>query len=202
MNYSYLIPKRYLTLQDLVDEMESSSVNAVPVTLLDMYPESINDNYQRGQDFLEHSQYFDVLNSMFYQEHGSIYGKFCHKIGGMRKRVMGTDVCIHKFPFNKYDFDPIGMAPGYHFFQDDEKILRQCAKIRLHDIPGLLLHIKFIKPNLAEFFQIRIKNNQDWNNSSEYRSYSRLLKEQEGLSLYDFEYSRKLVSIEDLEQYF
>lgn len=197
----FLDPRKYLTLQHLVDEMESSNVNAVPVTLLDMYPEKTNDSYQRGQGFLAHSPYFDVMNTTFYQERGSIYGKYCHKVGGLRKRALGKEVCIHKFPLIKYDFNPIGVAPGYHFFQDDGKILRQCDKIRLHDQFGVLLHFKFIKPNLAEFIQSRIKNNQDWDDSTEYRAYSKVLEGQEELSLYDVKYSKKLISIEDLEQF-
>ena len=194
--------KKYQSLSHLVDEMETVNSNVVPVTLLDMYPKKTNDNYLRGQNFLDHSPYFDDLNTTYYEERAPIYKNFVHKVGGVRKRVFGTTVCIHKFPFFKYDFYPLEVAPGYHFFQEDGKVFHQSEKIRLHDKPGLLLHFKFIKPKLAEFIQSRIKNNQDWNNSAEYRSYLRVLERQQELFFYDVKYSKKFITIRDLEQFF
>jgi len=187
------------TFHHMVDDMESVNANVVPVTLLDMYPKKTNDDYQRGQDFLSHSPYFDDLNTTYYEEWGSIYEKFAHKVGGVRKRVLGTTVCIHKFPFFKYDFYPLEVAPGYHFFQADGKTIRQSRAIRLYGQPGVLLHFKFIKPGFYEFVEQRISNNQDWQDSAEYRSYLQVLRTKSTLKFYDERYTKRFTSFKDIE---
>lgn len=182
--------------------MESKGINAVPVTLLDMYPKKTNDSYEKGRDFLSHSPYFDDLNEAYYEEWGAIYETFIHKVGGVRKRVLGTTVCIHKFPFFRYDFHPLGVAPGYHFFQVDGEVLRQSGKIRLHEQSGVLLHFKFIKPRFEEFIEQRIARNEDWDDSAEYRSYLETMQHKNTLEFYDEMYTRKLTSSEDIESFF
>jgi hypothetical protein len=193
--------RRYGTLHDLIDDMEIHEANAVPVTLLDMYPKQTNNSYVRGSDFLIHSPYFDDLNSEYYESTKSIYEIFRHRIGGVRKRVLGTRVCIHKFPLFKYNFYPIGVAPGYHFFQLDGNVLRQTDEIRLHNALSVLLHFKFIKRNFPDFVQQRIVRNEDWGDSQEYRSYMQALGGRTALQFFDEKYSRKLTNIEDLRRF-
>lgn len=193
---------KYQTLQQLIDDMELDDANVIPVTLLDMYPKKTNASYQRGQKFLSHSPYFDNLNKDFYRELGVVYKTFVHKVGGVRERVLGTTVCIHKFSFFKYDFYPLGVAPGYHFFQACGEPLRQSDKIRLHKHPSVLLHFKFIKPNFKVFVEQRISNNQDWKNSSEYRSYLDVLQTNEDLDFFDERYTKRLIKHEDIEFFF
>jgi len=192
---------KYPSLQHLVKSMESSGANVVPATLLDMYPRETNNDYCSGQDFLGHSRYFDDPDSSYYEEWGPIYGSFHHKVGGVRKRVLGTTVCIHKFPFFRFDFQPLGVATGYHFFQDQGDVVRQSELIRLHENPTVLLHFKFIKPNFRAFVRKRIADNQDWKDSVEYRSYEKTLGSKPALQFLDPEFSRKLSSIEDLKSF-
>jgi hypothetical protein len=180
---------RYTDLNALVGEMEASGSNVVVTTLLDMYPRETNDSYQKGADFLTHSSLYDAWNAKYYREQGPIYKSMKHKVGGVRERVLGTTACIHKFPLFKFNFSPIGVAPGVHFFQRKGKVLLKSRKIRLHADPSLLLHFKFIKPNLKEFFQARIDNNQNWDNSVEYRSYSQAMEGKGKLEFYSPEYS-------------
>jgi len=194
--------RKYQTLNKLIDDMESVGANTVPVTLLDMYPKETNDNYQRGQNFLDHSQFFDYLNATYYEERGAIYEKFVHKVGGVRKRVFGAAVCIHKFPLIKYDFDPLGVAPGYHFFQKDGVVIRRSEKIKLHVQPGILLHFKFIKPGFQKFIEKRIERNEDWEESAEYRVYREALVDKGTLGLLDKKYSRKLTCTRELNEFF
>jgi len=194
--------RKYQTLHDLIDDMESSGTNVVPVTLLDMYPERTNDSYQKGTEFLRHSPFFDDLSDAYYEERGAIYGSFVHKVGGVRKRVLGATVCIHKFPFFKYEFYPLGVAPGYHFFQSDGKVLLQSENIKLHGKLSVLLHFKFIKPQFMEFIEKRVSNNQDWENSAEYRSYLQVLQSKKTLDFYDERYTKRLIKHEDLEKFF
>lgn len=194
--------RKYQALNQLIDDMESVGANTVPVTLLDMYPKKTNDNYQRGQNFLDHSPFFDCLNTKYYEDRGIIYEKFTHKVGGVRKRVLGATVCIHKFPFFLYNFYPLGVAPGYHFFQDSGNVLRQSDNIRLHEQTGVLLHFKFIKPRFNTFVDQRITRNEDWDDSIEYRSYRKALKTTGLICFLDDKYSRKFVNPQDLNNFF
>ena len=193
---------RYESLRSLVDEMEASGSNVVPVTLLDMYPKETNDSYQKGSDFLSHSPFFDDFNATYYEERGSIYGKYSHKVGGVRKRVLDTTVCIHKLPFFKYDFYPLGVAPGYHFFQAEGKVLRQSEKISLYQYPSVLLHFKFIKPDFKCFVEQRVRNNEDWDNSIEYKSYLDKMGQNKTLQFHNDTYTRELTENEDLKNFF
>ena len=115
---------------------------------------------------------------------------------------MGTTVCIHKFPFFKYDFYALGVAHGYHFFQLDGKVLFQSDKIRLYEQAGVLLHFKFIKPDFQAFIEQRIARNEDWDDSVEYRSYREALgTEKIALELYDDGFSKKLENVESLDKF-
>ena len=195
--------RKYHTLHDLIDEMESSGSNTIPTTLLDMYPERTNDSYRKGIGFLKHSPYFDDLNTTYYEERGPIYESFVFRVGGVRKRALGATVCIQKFPFFKFDFYPLGVAPGYHFFQADGKTLLQSNKVKLHDAPGVLLHFKFIKPQIQDFVEQRIARNEDWDDSAEYKAYQKAFgTENVALDLYDERFSRKLNNVADLEKFF
>jgi hypothetical protein len=193
--------RKYQTLNDLIDDMEDSDRNAVPVTLLDMYPKKLNDNYFRGAEFLSHSPFFDDLNEAYYEDRGEVYESFNFWVGGVRKRVLGVEACITKFPLFKYNFYPLAMAPGYHFFQEDGEVLFQSEEINLHSEPGVLLHFKFIKPQFQQFVEQRISNNQDWENSAEYRSYFKALQTKNTLEFYDERFSRRLRSMGSLNKF-
>lgn len=189
-------------LNQLIDKMEESGSNVVPVTLLDMYPKETNNNYKKGMGFLEHSQYFDKYNPVFYKSGSAVYKTFTHKTGGVRQRVFDKMVCIHKFPFFKYNFKPLGVAAGYHFFQFLGEITKNTDKIKLYEKPALLLHFKFIKPDLAGFFKRRVDLNQDWDDSSEYKSYAQKVTDEEAIIFFDKDYSEKLVISSDLNDFF
>ena len=190
----YFDPYKYNGLQDLIDAMESLKSNVIATTLLDMYPLTVNDGYKKGEVFLSHSPYFDRFNGVYYKNNSRAYKNFYHKTGGVRERVFGKTVCINKFPFFKYDFAPVGVAAGYHFFQrkDDSgknKVLMDSDAIRLFSQSALLLHFKFIKPNLKTFFKRRVSLNQDWDNSSEYQAYAVAFEDNSSVELYHERYS-------------
>jgi len=206
--------RKYQTLHDLIDDMESSGSNTVPVTLLDMYPKRTNDSYRRGKEFLSHSQYFDDLNETFYEERGEVYETFAFKVGGVRRRVLGAKVCINKFPFFKYDFHPLEVAPGYHFFKVNGKVQLQSDKISLFQQAGVLLHFKFLKPHLEDFFKTRVNESQcedvvsdgarhaarSW--ADENQQYAQLFAHQGSVDFFDHHYSRLLKDVGDLSSFF
>lgn len=206
--------EKYALLNGLIDEMEATQTNVVPVTLLDMYPKETNDNYKKGNSFLTHSPFFDDFNETFYETRGGVYKSFVFMLGGVRQRVLGITVCINKFPFFKYDFAPLGVAPGYHFFQTDGKVQLQSDKISLFPEAAVLLHFKFLKPNLGEFYQTRVNESlleemasdgarraaRTWVNENE--QYAQMFADKSSVNFYDNQYSILLNEVGDLSSFF
>lgn len=192
---------RFGSLNQLIDLMESEGSNVVSTTLLDMYPKETNNSYKKGMDFLSHSSYFDALNPKYYRP-GTYYGERVHNVGGVRERVFNKTVCILKFPFFKYNFQPLNMAAGYHFFQEDGSVIFESGKIKPLRLPCVLMHFKFMKPDLSAFFKRRVELNQDWDNSSEYQSYVDALPDESSLSFYDEGYSREMEDNASLKEFF
>lgn len=194
--------QKYRSLHDLIREMESMGANCVGATLLDMYPKKLNNNYQQGKSLIQHSPYFDDWNASFYGTKSILYDTFSWKVGGLRARIMGASPIVHKFPFVKYNFDPLGFNTGYHFFQYRGKVAVKANVIKVLKTPAVLLHFKYVKHDLLQVFKQRILNNQDWNNSSEYKLYVNALEKEKIVSFYDSRYSKKLSQINDLSKFF
>jgi len=206
--------ERFTSLNEIIHEMEASGTNAVPATLLDMYPKQINDNYQGGSNFLAHSPFFDELNEEYYEERAVAYKTFAFKLGGVRKRIFGATACINKFPFFKFDFDPLGLSPGYHFFQVNGKVRLQSDKISLFHEAGVLLHFKFLKPNLGVFYQTRVNESlsdevaseegrraaRTWANENE--QYAQMFANESSVKFFDHRYSKRLNEVGDLSRFF
>lgn len=198
----YFDRKQFKDIDDVIFQMELENANVIAATLLDMYPKETNNGYRKGSDFLSHSPYFDKYNETYYHDNSVIYEKFRHQTGGVRERVLSTTVCINKFPFFKYDFEPLGVAAGYHFFEKEGTVLHSAEKINIFRYPSVLLHFKFIKPALDEFFQRRVALNQDWNNSSEYKSYVEIMNDETSIKFYDKLFSAKFVSNNSLSFFY
>ena len=210
----YFDTDKYASFNDLIDDMEATETNAIPVTLLDMYPKESNDTYQKGSNFLTHSAYFDDFNETFYEKRGIAYETFVFMLGGVRQRVFGATACINKFPFFKYNFYPMEVAPGYHFFQLNRKVQLQSDKISLFPDAGVLLHFKFIKPCLGNFYHARLETNQNeemepgaarqasrtWANENE--KYAQMFAHGSSIKFYDSKYSKLLSGAGDLSKFF
>lgn len=199
----YFDKDRFSDLYQLIENMEYHDSNVVPTTLLDMYPDKTNDSYQKGQDFLMHSPFFDKHNTDYYKVLFSIYKSFSHITGGVRERIFDKTVCIHKFPFFKYNFKSVTVAAGCHYFQDrNGEVIKDTQEVKLFDVPAILLHFKFIKPSLRKFFENRVSINQDWDESSEYKSYANIMRNNSSLKLFDENYSRKFKDSQSLRFFF
>ena len=126
--------------------------------LLDMYSKEESNTYVPGDSFLSHSKYYDKEtdnNKDFYS--------------GVRKRIFGTNACLHKRSFFYYNFSCCcRLRGGYHGI---DELVPGHSCIQYFRSFEILLHFKFLKPNLREFFQQRVLANEDWNNSSEYKEY-------------------------------
>lgn len=192
---------RYSSLYDLIDEMEKNDQTVVAATLLDIYPETINDNYRAGQPFSEHSHYFDRWNEQYYKKVKTIYKKFFWLKGGLRARTLNTENIIHKFPLMKSIFNEKTVVPDPHFFRFGNQIFYDAPKVRLTDYPAILLHYKFIKPDFVSYLEKQVSANEHWNNSQEYKNYLAALKINRQISFFDKTYSQQLINIAELDDF-
>jgi len=193
--------RRYPTLMSLIQYMQKNNTNAVPGVLLDIYPEKLNNSYQAGEAFSEHSVYFDKLNTEFYRSRSVLYNHFYWLEGGLRARTLNTYNIIHKFPIVKYNFSADIAEPNTHFFSRQGKHIFNSPFVKLNVYPVVLLHYKFIKPNFLDYVKQQIENDEHWHDSAEYKNYYDALKQKNEISFYDQNYSKKFERMADLEAF-
>ena len=188
-------------LNDLIENMKKENSTLCRFLLLDMYSKDLNE-YRRGNPFLSHSNYFDKYSKQYYS--GNILSSGTYSIhGGVRKRMLPIKPCIIKRSLFFNNFKDIKLSCGFHWFFSNENkhvTTQQLEEnnVRAYSRLEYLLHFKFIKPNFQAFIQRRIENNQDWNNSSEYRNYSKLNLNK----FYNEKYSVKIQSKHQLDSIF
>ena len=144
-------------LRYLIQQLNEEQANMCVFYLLDMYPKDTDQVYRKGEPFLQHSNYYDKESSI-----NNWWGS------GLRKRVMDINVCLRKHAFFKYIFSGCySLTTGCHQIQTlvETPCIKKSKKTRI------LLHFKFIRPNLKELFEIRAREEQYWNNSIEYKTY-------------------------------
>lgn len=202
-----LMPRGGMSLGDIRDDMEKNDSNVMVTCLIDFYPKRFDEfKYVRGNNFLDHSNYYERLikkdTLVYIAEDNSLVIK-----GGLRQRTLGSEqepVCLTKKSFFKFDwFGTHSLAVGMHWILPKDFISENYStwkeyegwftankNIRFH--AGLLVvaHFKFIKSNIFDYFKERVRKNQDWDNSIEYRKYS----ERKTDTFYDEVFSVKYTS--------
>jgi hypothetical protein len=150
----------YNDLSYLRDEMKKEEANVCKFYLLDMYSKNPDKKYVKGQPFLEHSDYYDRESNI----NNSLYD-------GVRKRTMDAVAYLGKVSFFKFNFFCCSyVSGGYHYIKPYEE--HSCSNcIHYYSKTNILLHFKFIKPNLKEIFYQRVKNGQDWDTNNTYEKY-------------------------------
>ncbi len=191
----YLDTDEFKNIYDLIADMKLNDNNVIQTLLLDMYPKKINNNYKKGDSFLEHNHFFDQYNIEYYKN------KTC-LVGGVRNRIFNKEVCIRKFSFFKYDFYSVGMASGYHNLQVNGENANNSDKVSIYKKIIPLLHFKFIKPNLKELFERRVALNEDWDNSTDYKSYVASLSGNSSIEIFDKKYSIKFERNNGMRSFF
>jgi hypothetical protein len=145
-------------LNELRDKMNKQNANICIFYLLDMYSKNIKNKYVRGEPFLTHSNYYDKESDI-----NKSY------TDGVRKRTMNVPAYLQKTSFFKYDFFKVCFInDGYHWIEPINVSHHFLIRYRETQI---LLHFKFIKPDLKEFFKRCVTENQHSNNSIEYNKY-------------------------------
>lgn len=180
-------------INNLRSRMKNKNSNVCRFLLLDMYSKEYK-KYKKGENFIKHSDHFDNnSDKYYYTECSDSFADGQLGInGGVRSRICDIkDVSIIKrsfFLYNKSSF--MELSCGYHFFKNG--IIKEFPKIEF------LLHFKFIKPNFKSFIKERINNNEDWDNSSEYKKYQYININK----IYDTNYSIKLKNKSQLQMIF
>ena len=183
-------------INTLINKMISNNSKACCFLLLDMYS-NLCENYKKGKEFGNHSKYFDKFSNYYNynKEDKTVNGRwkthfFLNRpiCGGVRNRLIGVNCWIIKRSLF-YNDPQTYVGWGYHTIT---------GVSRVHPRLEYLLHYKFIKPNFKEFIQKRINNNQDWNNSSEYKQYIDINPKY----IYDKNLSIKLKNKKQLDEIF
>lgn len=193
---------KFSSLQHLTNDLEKNNNNCVQATLLDMYPEQLNDLYKTGESFFNHSPFFDRYNSEDYLIQEPLLNNGYWLTGGVRKRIFGLRPIIHKYPLIKYNKNVTQMSLGYHFMEENGRITRTSTNITPHETQGVIFHFKFIKPNLIANIEERISRNQDWDDSSEYKTYAEVMKNNNKITFYDKTKSKRILNNSDLLEFF
>jgi len=168
-------------LNELKFLMKRSKSNVCKFYLLDMYPKNFSKDYENGENFLTHSEYYDKESEI----NNSLSNSF---MGGTRKRVFNLEPCLKKKSFFLYNFSCCNkLTAGYHWLEN----FGNHTCINFYEEYKIILHFKFIKPNLKEFFTSRVGMNEDWNDGSEYKTYLK----HDGESFYDHRYSLSFYDI-------
>lgn len=189
-------------LNVLIKNMEKENSTICRFLLLDMYSKDIN-KYRRGNHFLSHSNYFDKYSKKYYHSHKYGYKGTYSINGGIRQRMLSISPCLMKRSLFFNNFKNIKLSCGFHWirsFENKHVTSQQLEQnnVKYYSRLEYLLHFKFIKPNFQAFVKRRIENNQDWDNSEEYKNYSKLNLNE----LYDEEYSVKIQSKSQLDSIF
>lgn len=206
------------TLHTLRNKMQDEGKNATNCCLIDFYPKNLNAKpksdksiYQPKIDFLLHSNYYDKFNQsdlVIYKGHDGVTAVK----GGMRHRVFGTNegserVSLTKKSFFKNEmYDTHTLSVGMHWWipsdftdwQNYDKWDESNKNLKFYDEIFAIGHFKFLKPNIYEYFNYRVKRGQDWNDSEEYKKYLKSSK----ISFYETNVTRKYTSVDNLYKHF
>ena len=186
-----LLLKDGMLLPQLVSSMEDTNSNIAQTVLVDFYPPSFNQSrFEEGSSFFARSNCFHkftentICASIAPDRSLDVKGGVRHVITNGSKRPSSSSVCLSKKSFFKYDFYKTHqLSVGMHWilpkdftcWWPPERAYRGWSEtnqfLKFFKDVFVIAHFKYIKPNILDVFQIRIDRNQDWNNSSEYKTY-------------------------------
>lgn len=182
------------TINEFVDRVEEKNLKRVGVVHLDMYPKDNLFSKDNTKDFVQRYCYFDKDTYEFSKAANGM-----RIVGGPRKRIFGTTMKVSGYRLVFFEVDDI--VPSAHFMIPFEKSL---------SVPVYLvsLHYKFVNESDYSKMIEAVETGMHANNSEEYKTYYRILKENPDISLYDEKHSaefteenlRSLDFVEDIFQ--
>ena len=174
------------TFTDLKKDMERCDANVTSFCLIDFYPLNFNPypDYKPKKSFLSHSKYYDKYREEDYILYDGADGTKAIK-GGVRHRVHGTPVGTERVTLSKKSFfknemyNTHTLSVGMHWWLpydftnwENYKNWNQTKNVlKFYDSLMIIGHFKYLKPNIYQVFEERVKLNQDWNDSFEYKQY-------------------------------
>lgn len=189
--FTYLGENKFL-FKDVVQKAEQKGFKRLGVVHLDMYPKDRLFGNEDREDFIKTYCYFDKDTYTYAKSPRGM------KIaGGPRKRVFGTEMKVSGYRMVYFEADDV--VPSAHFMIPYEKS---------YNVPVSLisLHYKFVNESDYDKMVEAVKTGMHSDNSAEYKTYYRVLKENPQISLYDEKHSvllseenlRKISFIEDI----
>lgn len=168
-------------LLTLRNAMINEKSNIVTTALLDFYPKNFNyTHYKQSESFMSHSNYYDEMKTDFKDTFMEIQLDNAVTLkGGLRTRISNNPAtndspCLTKKSFFKYDFyNTHRLSEGMHWIQPNEfidwmlpgvKELWKSKNCHLKFYSKLIVlgHFKYLKPNIFEYFNERVKGGEDW----------------------------------------
>ncbi len=182
----YVLLRDNKTLLDLKNSMETSDENVAQFTLIDFYPVGGREGiYDFGVDPFINSKFYDkAIDSNDYFLSKTKDGSLIIK-GGFRYRLNKNKKvkkahCLNKKSFFKFNFgDTHRISGGTHWIIPHEftgwntfkKWDKYSNILKYKPEMNITSHFKFAKRDFTSFVQNRIKRNQDFNDSREYKEY-------------------------------
>ena len=162
-------------INELIRRAESKGYKRLGVVHLDMYPKGQLFGQGNTDDFIETYCYFDK-DTYSYEK----TPRGMKIVGGPRKRVFGTNMKVSGYRFVYFEKDDV--VPSAHFMIPYEKS---------YGVPVTFvsLHYKFV--NESDYIKMieAVQTGMHSNNSEEYKTYYRVLKENREISLFDENHS-------------
>lgn len=172
--FTYLGDENY-KFSDVMSRALLKGYKRLGVVHLDMYPKGSLFRTTSEGNFVDEYCYFDRDTYVYDKTSTGI----CIK-GGPRKRVFGTDMKVSGFRMVYFEEDDV--VPSAHFMIPFEKS---------HGMPVCLvsLHYKFVNESDYDKMVEAVETGMHSNNSSEYKTYYKLIKDNPNVSLYDEKHS-------------
>ena len=188
----YVLFRDNKTLLDLKNSMEISGSNVAQFALIDFYPIGVKEGiYDFGIDPFINSKFYDkaIDSNDYYLNKGKdggliIKGGFRYRLKQKKKvnnKKKSKDAhCLNKKSFFKFNFgDTHRILGGTHWvcphefvkWNTFEKWEKYSNIIKYKPGVDIIAHFKFAKRDFTSFAQNRIKRNQDFDNSREYKEY-------------------------------
>lgn len=189
--FTYFGESRF-QFDDVVQKAEEKGFKRLGVVHLDMYPREGLFETNSREDFIKTYCYFDKDTYTYAKSPRGM------KIaGGPRKRVFGTDMKVSGYRMVYFEEDDV--VPSAHFMIPYEKSYGTPVSL-------ISLHYKFVNESDYEKMIEAIETGMHSDNSAEYKTYYRVLKENPQISLYDEQHSemlseenlRKISFVEDI----
>lgn len=190
-----------IKIQNICKNCDDNGWNVFRSFCLDMYPNcKLNTlNYIPGESFFKHTPYFDHLSDNYNIKYNLYFNnnpndlnssKFYYDnvTGGVRKRCFDYDSMLTEHILFKYN-KKMKIFPGTHQIGPKKLIKKSLTR-------GLMLHFKWVSFD-KNFIDKRIKENQMYDNSSDYQNYKK--NSVWDMNFFDKKYSSKFINSKQLK---